>query len=40
LAWDYIRGNLFSPEKMVPLPLDVPGPDNDLNEKINFYVQR
>ena len=40
LALDYIRGNLFTPEQMVPLPHDVPGPDNDLNEKINFFVQR
>ncbi len=40
LAMDYIRGNLFDPQKMVSLPYDVPGPDNDLNEKIDFYVQR
>lgn len=40
MALDYIRGNLFTPEKMVPLPHNVPGPDNDLNEKINFFVQR
>jgi len=40
MALDYIRGNLFNPETMVPLPHDVPGPDNDLNEKINFFVQR
>lgn len=37
---DYIRGNLFDPRKMVPLPLSVPGPDNDLNEKIDHYIQR
>ncbi len=40
LAMDYIRGNLFQPEKMIPLPFDVPGPDNDLNEKIDYHVQR
>ncbi len=40
MAMDYIRGNLFTPDKMVPLPHDVPGPDNDLNEKIDFFVQR
>ena len=40
LALDYIRANLFRPERMVPLPFDVPGPDNDLNEKIDFHVQR
>jgi uncharacterized protein YukJ len=40
LAMDYIRGNLFAQDKMVPLPFDVPGPDNDLNEKIDYHVQR
>ena len=25
---------------MIPLPFDVPGADNDLNEKIDKYVQR
>ena len=25
---------------MAPLPFDVPGLDNDLNEKIDFHVQR
>lgn len=40
LALDFIRGNLFEPWKMVPLPLDVPGPDNDLNEKVDHYIQR
>ena len=39
-ALDFIRTNLFSPAKMVPLPFNVPGPDNDLNEKIDHYVQR
>jgi uncharacterized protein YukJ len=39
-ALDFIRGNLFDPFKMVPLPHDVPGPDNDLNEKFNGLVQR
>ncbi len=40
MAMDYIRANLFDPQQMVPLPHDVPGPDNDLNEKIDYYVQR
>jgi uncharacterized protein YukJ len=39
-ALDYIRGNLFKPDQMVPLPFDVPGPDNDLNEKLDYHVQR
>ncbi|MCC7374007.1 MAG: DUF2278 family protein [Verrucomicrobiales bacterium] len=37
---DYIRGNLFDPRDMVPLPFNVPGPDNDLNEKFDGVVQR
>lgn len=37
---DYIRGNLFDPKRMVPLPHNVPGPDNDLNEKVDAVVQR
>ncbi len=40
LALDYVRGNFFSPTEMVPLPHDVPGPDNDLNELIDKYVSK
>jgi uncharacterized protein YukJ len=39
-ALDFIRANLFETQKMVPLTHDVPGPDNDLNEKIGFYIRR
>ncbi|WP_038164485.1 DUF2278 family protein [Verrucomicrobium sp. BvORR106] len=39
-ALDFIRGNLFDPMAMVPLPHDVPGPDNDLNEKFDGIIQR
>lgn len=39
-ALDYIRGNLFDPGHMVPLPHDVPGHDNDLNDKIDRLIQR
>jgi uncharacterized protein YukJ len=39
-ALDFIRGNLFPPGMMTPLPVDVPGPDNDLNEKLDQVVQR
>lgn len=39
-ALDFIRTNLFDPRKLVPLPFNVPGPDNDLNEKIDHYIQR
>lgn len=38
-ALDFIRTNLFDPRKLVALPFDVPGPDNDLNEKIDHYIQ-
>jgi uncharacterized protein YukJ len=39
-ALDYIRANLFDRSDMRPLAHDIPGPDNDLNDKINAYVQR
>ncbi len=39
-ALDYIRGNLFDRSLMVPLPYNVPGVDNDLNEKIDRVMQR
>ena len=40
IALDFIRGNLAQPWEFKPLPLSAAGPDNDLNEKINAYVQR
>jgi len=39
-ALDFIRSNLFDPRKLTPLPLGVDGPDNDLNDKIDQYIQR
>ena len=39
-ALDFIRGNLFDREALRQLPFDVPGPDNDLNEKLAVYVRR
>jgi uncharacterized protein YukJ len=39
-ALDYIRGNLFDRTKMRILPFNVPGLDNDLNEKIDNVMQR
>jgi uncharacterized protein YukJ len=39
-ALDFIRGNLFDRDDMRPLPFDVSGPDNDLNEKLAHYVRR
>lgn len=40
VALDFIRGNLFRREDVRVLPPNLPGPDNDLNEKIDHYVQR
>ncbi|HXT20066.1 MAG TPA: YukJ family protein, partial [Thermoanaerobaculia bacterium] len=40
VALDFIRGNLFKREDVQVLPPNLPGPDNDLNEKIDHYVQR
>jgi uncharacterized protein YukJ len=37
---DFIRGNLFDQTQMQLLPHDVPGPDNDLNEKIDTIIQQ
>jgi len=40
IALDFIRGNLLDPRRMRKLGFNVPGPDNDLNEKIDHYIQR
>ncbi|AKG23751.1 DUF2278 family protein [Calothrix sp. 336/3] len=40
LAIDLIRGNLLDVSQMKPLPHNVPGPDNDLNELIDLYIGR
>jgi uncharacterized protein YukJ len=40
LALDFIRGNLFNRDNMKPLPFNLPGPDNDLNEMLDKYIQR
>jgi len=39
-ALDYIRANLFDRTKMRILPPNLPGLDNDLNEKIDNVMQR
>lgn len=39
-ALDFIRGNLFRREDMRLLPFDLPGHDDDLNDKIEHYVKR
>lgn len=40
MALDFIRGNLFDVTKMKLLPYDIPGPDNDLNELFQKYVDK
>jgi uncharacterized protein YukJ len=40
VALDFIRGNLAQPWEFQPLPMSAPGPDNDLNEKVDAYIQR
>jgi uncharacterized protein YukJ len=40
VALDYIRGNIADPMLFVSIPMNLPGPDNDLNEKLDHYVQR
>lgn len=40
LSLDYIRANLLDRTRMRPLPVNLPGPDNDLNEKLDRYVER
>lgn len=39
-ALDYVRGSLVTHEQMRPLPVDLPGRDNDLSEKIGSLVDR
>lgn len=39
LGLDYIRGHFFDPAKMKPLPAERQGPNNDLNEKIQYYIK-
>lgn len=40
LALDYVRYNLFRLEELVPLPFDVDGPNNDLNDHLDFFVTK
>ncbi|MFJ9711063.1 DUF2278 family protein [Streptomyces sp. NPDC101234] len=37
---DFVRGNLFDPSHLRTLPPDVSGPDNDLADLLDHYVQR
>ena len=40
MALDFIRGNLFDHSEMRLLPSNLPGPDNDLSDRIEHYVKR
>jgi uncharacterized protein YukJ len=40
VALDFVRGNLFDKDGMRPLPHDLPGPSNDLNDRIEHLVAR
>ncbi|MFJ4188464.1 DUF2278 family protein [Kitasatospora sp. NPDC089509] len=39
-ALDFVRGKLFDHTAMRVLPPDLPGPDNDLADLLDHYVQR
>src|SRR5262249_9394974 len=39
-ALDFIRGNLFDRLEMRILPANVPGPDNDLSDQAEHFVER
>lgn len=39
VALDFIRGNLFAREQMKRFPSQLPGADNDLNDRIDALVQ-
>lgn len=40
IALDYIRANVVDRTKFVPLPITAAGEDNDLNDRIDHFVQR
>jgi uncharacterized protein YukJ len=40
VAIDFIRANIGDPTEFVPLPFNIAGPDNDLNEKVDSQIQR
>ena len=39
-ALDYIRANLFDRQDMKLLPATLPGPDNDLSDRVEHFVKR
>jgi uncharacterized protein YukJ len=40
LALDFIRRNLFDTKEMVPLPSNSAGNNDDLNDRLDFFVQQ
>jgi uncharacterized protein YukJ len=40
LALDFIRANLFDRQLLRPVPATAPGPDNDLADKLDHFVER
>ena len=40
IAIDFIRANVVDRAAFVSLPFNIPGPDNDLNEKVDAQIQR
>jgi uncharacterized protein YukJ len=40
VALDFIRGNLFDRLLLRPLPHSLPGPDNDLSDRVEHFVAR
>ena len=40
LALDFIRGNLFDRQRLQTIPHNLPGPDNDLSDRVEYYVGR
>ena len=40
IGLDYIRGHLFDPTQMIPLPTEADGPDNDLNDNLHRYFKQ
>jgi uncharacterized protein YukJ len=39
IGLDFIRSNVFNVNQMKPLPFNLPGADNDLNEFVDKYMQ-
>ena len=40
IAVDYVRSGVVDPSEMTPLPADVSGPDNDLEDLVDKYITK